>query len=371
MSVKRVAERGKKWRATVYIGGHQYSKHFATKTEAEEWEVRERESVQRGAWVSLDKRKATVAEYAEQWLRGYGKRPGTVRQAAVHLARITDSFGSTRLLDISSTHVKQWVADLQREGLKASYVYALHRRLSQLFADAVDEGYMTRNPASRKTSPPTPKQRPFVATTEQVWALYDAMPDQMRGAVLLAAFAGLRAGEIVAMTVADVDFARGVVHPRVQYSDKDYAADLKTDASDSAVPVPVELMAFLAHVPARYSTPHLVVSMYGTRITPARLDVHFRRAADSVPGMPDGFRLHDLRHYFASSLIASGLDIKTVQARVRHKSAKVTLDVYGHLFPDRDDATRDALRSQIRRAEPAASAGEIVSLADRRRASGD
>jgi integrase len=129
-------------------------------------------------------------------------------------------------------------------------------------------------------------------------------------------------------------------------------------------------MAYLAHVPARYNTTHLVVSTYGAPITPARLDVHFRRAANGVPGLPEGFRLHDLRHYFASSLIASGLDIKTVQARVRHKSAKVTLDVYGHLFPDRDDATRDALRSQIRPAQPAETGGGIVSLTNRRRVAG-
>jgi integrase len=52
---------------------------------------------------------------------------------------------------------------------------------------------------------------------------------------------------------------------------------------------------------------------------------------------------HDLRHYFASLLIASGTDIKTVQARLRHASAKTTLDIYGHLWPDRDESTRAAV----------------------------
>jgi integrase len=46
-----------------------------------------------------------------------------------------------------------------------------------------------------------------------------------------------------------------------------------------------------------------------------------------VPDLPDGFRFHDLRHYFASLLIASNLDVKTVQIRLRHASAKTTLDV--------------------------------------------
>jgi integrase len=52
---------------------------------------------------------------------------------------------------------------------------------------------------------------------------------------------------------------------------------------------------------------------------------------------------YELRHYFASLLIASGTDVKTVQARLRHASAKTTLDTYGHLWPDRDESTRAAV----------------------------
>jgi integrase len=60
-------------------------------------------------------------------------------------------------------------------------------------------------------------------------------------------------------------------------------------------------------------------------------------------GLPDGFRYHDLRHYLGSLLIASGADVRTVQARLRHASAKTTLDTYGHLWPDRDESTRAAV----------------------------
>jgi hypothetical protein len=56
---------------------------------------------------------------------------------------------------------------------------------------------------------------------------------------------------------------------------------------------------------------------------------------------------HDLRHYNASYLIASGADIKTVQTRLRHASAKTTLDIYGHLMPDADDSSREAMPAII------------------------
>ena len=47
--------------------------------------------------------------------------------------------------------------------------------------------------------------------------------------------------------------------------------------------------------------------------------------------------------YFASLFIAAGLDVKVVQARLRHASAKTTLETYGHLWQDRDDTSRAAV----------------------------
>jgi integrase len=58
-----------------------------------------------------------------------------------------------------------------------------------------------------------------------------------------------------------------------------------------------------------------------------------RRAISSTPWW----------HYLASLLIASGADIKTVQARMRHATARTTLDTYGHLWPDADESTRSAV----------------------------
>jgi integrase len=72
-----------------------------------------------------------------------------------------------------------------------------------------------------------------------------------------------------------------------------------------------------------------------------------RDIKDQIRGLPEEFSFHDLRHYFASVLIASGADIKTVQARMRHASARTTLDTYGHMFPDADESTRTAVGAVI------------------------
>lgn len=66
-----------------------------------------------------------------------------------------------------------------------------------------------------------------------------------------------------------------------------------------------------------------------------------------MPVLPPNFPYQHLRHFFASLLIAGGSDVKVVQARVRHASAKTTLDTYGHLWPDRDESTRATVEAVL------------------------
>ena len=87
----------------------------------------------------------------------------------------------------------------------------------------------------------------------------------------------------------------------------------------------------------------LLTNESGGQLSPTSLEVAMRAARSVITDLPAGFRFHDLRHYFASMLIASGSDVKVAQARLRHASAKTTLDTYGHLWPDSDDSTRAAV----------------------------
>ena len=90
-----------------------------------------------------------------------------------------------------------------------------------------------------------------------------------------------------------------------------------------------------------------------------QLERAFRDARANVEGLPEGFRYHDLRHYLASLLIASGADVKVVQARLRHASAKTTLDTYGHLWPDADESTRAAIAGVLATRADSLRTGEV------------
>jgi integrase len=327
-----------RWRARYRDpSGREHAKHFDRKTDAQKWLDQQTAALVAGTHVAPRDARITVEQWCQTWLAGYGsKRESTVRQARVHIARIVAEFGPTQLTAVRPSQVKAWTAKLKADGAADSYVYALHSRLSQVFADAVHDGLLGRNPCSRRTSPATAQQRPYVATTEQVWALHDAMPERLQAGVLLGAFVGLRTAEACGLRVGDVDFLRGAVQPVAQYP----ARALKTATSRMAVPIPQTLALELASHVERWPGEWLLTNELGRQLGPWQLERAIRDALTRVDGLPDGFRFHDLRHYLASLLIATGADVKVVQTRLRHASATTTLRVYAHLWPDADESTR-------------------------------
>jgi hypothetical protein len=210
--------KGLRWLAR-YVDdcGREHSKAFNRKADAKFWLDKHTSAIVSGTHVAPRDAQLTVQQWCDLWIEGYKvNREGTVRAARTHIRQIVAEFGGMPLTAVRPSQVKAWVARLRAEGMEPSYVYALHSRLSQICSDAVHDGVLGRNPCSRRTAPPMGKPKVYASTTEQVWAIHDAVPDHLRVAVLLGAFAGLRVAEVSALRVSDVDFARGVVRPKQQ-----------------------------------------------------------------------------------------------------------------------------------------------------------
>ena len=187
----------------------------------------------------------------------------------------------------AASEVKAWLARLREDDLAQSYIYALYRRLSQIMDDAVHDGVLGRNPCSRRTSPPMGKAKLYVATTEQVWAIYDAMPDHLRVAILLGAFSGLRIAEVSGLRVSDVDFIRGVVHPKQQWP----GAPLKTEGSDQPIPIPQDLALMLAASVQKYPSDMMVTNGVGTdRCGPWVIERTMRDVREKIAACPKASR---------------------------------------------------------------------------------
>jgi integrase len=359
---------GERWQAR-YLDdtGERHERVFRLRRDAQDWLDEQTAKLVSGTHVAPRKARTTVADWCDTWLEGYGtRRRSTVRQAEVHIVRIKATFGHYQIGQVRPSQVKAWCAALAAEGLEPSYVYALHARLAQIYADAIEDGLVARSPCSRKTSPPAGKQKPYVTTEEQVWALHDAMPEHLRPTVLLGAFVGMREAEVCGLLIDDLDLMRGVWRPAAQYP----AEPLKYDTSKTSVAfgqtLALELSAHIKDNEERRKGRWVVTNMWGEQLTPWTLQRAIRsvRAAHAdpkpvghpkdcagclIPGLPETFSFHDLRHFFASMLIAGGADVKKVQAAMRHASAKTTLDTYSHLWPDSDDAIRSVGEAALQR----------------------
>lgn len=323
--------------------GREVTKMFDRRRDGEAWITRMEAAKASGTWTDPATARMTVDAWCERWLANYAtRRPGSVRLARRHVTRISREFGSRPLATVLPSDVEAWMAKLRGEGRKLSYMNALHSRLGQVFRAAMRDGIVTRSPCSRYTSPGSGRPRAYVATPAQVWALHDAMPDRLRAAVLLGAFAGLRSGEVCGLRPGDVDFTERMIRPQVQWP----CEPLKTEVSYNAVPVPELLLDRLQTHMARWPAATVLTNTRGAQLSKNSLEEQWNKAKARA-GVPD-LRFHDLRHFYASGLIFSGLDIKTVQARLRHSSAKTTLDTYGHLWPDQDEPTRAAVEALFR-----------------------
>jgi integrase len=202
----------------------------------------------------------------------------------------------------------------------------------------------------------------------QVRALLDAVPDRWGAFVALCAFAGLRLGEAAALQVGDIDFLRRtlMVSRQVQRAPGG-GVEIRAPkyGSGRAVYLADGLVTILAaHLAAHCSgtDPNRYLFASGGDVPPPSVSNAFwwgqaREAAGCA-----GVKLHDLRHFYASGLIAAGCDVVTVQRALGHGSATVTLSTYAHLWPTAEDKTRAAAASMM---------AETLAPADSVRTSGE
>jgi integrase len=190
-----------------------------------------------------------------------------------------------------------------------------------------------------------------VLSTDQVLALADVVPHRYRVLIIVGAGTGLRPGELWGLTVDRVEFLRSQLHVNQQLvwvrgEGVRLTPKLKTKTSYRTLPLPEAVKNALAQHLAEFA-PHpdlglIFTNQWGGPIQQYPFSQLWETAKRKA-GLPAWATPHDLRHYYASLLIASEASIKVVQARLGHSSAKVTLDTYGHLFHDEEDRTRRAV----------------------------
>lgn len=336
-----------RWRE--YPGGPQRSRQFARKGDAQRFVDGIAGDLARGIYIDPADGQMLFRDYAEEWRAAQVHRPGTASAAETYLrVHAYPTLGNRPLGAVRRSEIQGWVKG-RSQVLSPGSVELCYRWVATVFKAAVADRLIAASPCVGIKLPTKPRNEVLPLEVAKVQALIKAVPDRYRALIVLAAGTGLRRGECMGLTVDRVDFLRRTVRvDRQSVGIKDGAPVFgppKTAASYRTVPAPQTVVDALAEHLARHGPgPDGVVftNANGRAVARSAFQEAWHRAARAAE-LPEGTTFHDLRHFYASLLIAHGCSIKTVQNRLGHQSAVETLDTYSHLWPDSDDQTRVAV----------------------------
>lgn len=347
--VDRVVREGKtvgwqaRWRDP---DGRQRKQTFRVKAEAQRHLAAMLADAARGTYLDPAAGRVTVTDYARHWA---ATRPHRASSATTVESRIKHHIEATRLsgmriASVRPTDVQAWVTD-RSAVLAPSTLKVVVDLLRAVMAAAVLDRVIAVSPATRLTLPRYEPPKVVPLTVAEVRAAAAAMPPRTRALVLVAAGLGLRIGELLGLRVEDVDFLRRTVHIRVQLLlNTKNRGPLKTPRSERDIPLPTMVSEVIAAHLAEYPSGKdgsVFTAQHGGPFGHTYVENTFKAAVNAT-GLPASTTPHDLRHHFASVLLAAGESVVTVAERLGDTPAMV-LEVYGHVMPGSEDRTRKAI----------------------------
>jgi integrase len=342
------------WRARYRDGeGRERAKHFPRKIDAQTWLDEQTAAIVTGRWVDPGRARVTVQQFYDEWAPRQIWATGTWRAMATALKSCT--FANVPLATLRRSHVEAWVKAMDVAGLAPTTIRTRFMNVRSVLRAAVRDRAIAVDPAD---GVPLPRLRRrehamSIPTPAAVQEAIDVAPDWMGLFLALCAFAGLRVGEAGAVQLGDVDFLRRQLHVQRQVQ-RDPLGGVELSepkhGSERVVFLPDELVQMIAqhveHVGVRGTEQWLFMAATGEPPVADAMGNRWRRLVDEHE--LERFRLHDLRHFYASGLIAAGCDVVTVQRSLGHAKASTTLNIYSHLWPSAEDRTRAAAADLMR-----------------------
>ncbi|MCV7239806.1 site-specific integrase [Mycolicibacterium celeriflavum] len=342
----------------VHEDGHRYyaTHTFDAKIDAEGWLANERKLIALGEWSPPEARAkakllagVTLREYAEQWLLHRDLTPKTRSLYRSLLdSRILPVLGDEFLRAVTPAMVRGWWVGLGKATpTRNTHAYQL---LKAMFNTAVQDKAATENPCQIKAAGKPPKARDVdVLTPAELVTVAQSAPERYRVAVPLAAWCGLRFGELIELRRKDVHTSGDRMVLKIRRAatrvDNELVVGVpKTDAGIRDVTVPPHVAAMLKAHMSRYtgSGPEafLFTTTRGQRLSTTAFTKSVKRGFTNV-GKPD-MRVHDLRHVGATLAAQAGATTKELMKRLGHTTPAMSMR-YQHAAAERDAAIADAL----------------------------
>jgi integrase len=301
----------------------------------------------------IEPTRQSFEQYARDWLARQTTRPRTQEKLVWALEQhLIPYFGRRRLDQITVDDVAAFITVMRRKKLRGSTINSALQPLSMILGQAARRGRIPVNPLTqleRGERPTLDDQRPKrILTLEEMHKLL-AHTDSERYRCLLELMlaGGLRIGEALGLTVADLNRKHSLVRVEYQLGRDGSRTPLKTEESRRSIDIPPPLMRrLLALVADRGALFDPTAFVFASRndggVERKVAREALKRASKAAKLPPPEPTLHDLRHSHASMLIALDVPLVEVQRRLGHRKPDTTLRVYAHQWKE-----REARRSQI------------------------
>lgn len=323
---------------------------FDTKLDATSWLKAQAGDVERGTWAPPEGRATsttTLKDYSATWLASRDLKP---RTRLLYRGLLDDlvlpELADARLDRITPTTVRNWYGTLNADTpTRRAHAYSL---LRSIFTTAVSDDLVPTNPCRIRGAGSTKRASGTkVASLGELEVIVGAMPPRYRPMVLLAAWCGLRFGELAELRRGDVDVEARVLRVERAVTSRDgqvFVGDPKSAAGRRTVAIPPHLLPVVGEHLEQLVPPAvgslLFPAVHGGHLAPTTLQGPWSKARTAA-GRPD-LRFHDLRHTGATLAAATGATLAELMTRLGHSTPAAALR-YQHAAADRDRAIAEAL----------------------------
>lgn len=305
-------------------------------------------------------------EWIDFWYRNYCKMRIKESTQEGYESRIykhiIPSIGKIPLNELTQNDLQKFYNNLKKEGrlryrdslgegLSDRLVRECHTNCRTALQKAFDEGLIKKNPASACKIPPKKSREMQVLSKEEIERfLIQAKYDGYFEIFVLALSTGLRRGETLGLKWEDLNFETGELKIRRQVrrtKGKLIVSEPKTEESVRNIILPMSIVNILKDYKKTVNSEW---------IFPSPSTDEMPREPSSVYGMMQKIleraeckkvRFHDLRHTFATTSVANGMDIKTLSSILGHVSSKTTIDIYLHSTENMKQQAADKINARF------------------------
>lgn len=318
---------------------------FATKREA-----------QQGEREFLDKQSGNMnmklAAFVEVYFNDKGtrlKERSIMTKRTLIETKIIPYFGEKSMNEITAVDIIKWQNLLMKQEYSPTYLRMIQNQLTALFNHAERFYDLRDNPCKKVDKMGRSNARELNFWTKDEYEVFikgfGAEDEMYRIIFQMLFWLGCRIGEVLALTASDIDLENGTISVSKTYfrrNKTDYITSPKTESSNRKITIPKFLKGEIKeYLDRQYE---LAPEDRIFPITDRAVQKKMKQKTEEAKLKP--IRVHDLRHSHIALLIEKGLQPLVIAQRVGHDSVNTTMNIYGHLYPNKQKEVADLLNAE-------------------------